>query len=128
MIAGAVLVADDTYSRPSAFASDVGVSSVYLPILGVFVLAYTVVSPFLSMLGLAVGAAVQGWCLDYKQNCVDQQLEGSTWMMAVREVCCARPLPSPATLAHAPLSAQHGRRTSLALSFHWKCLVMRRLN
>ena len=37
------------------------------------------------MLEVTLAAGVQNWCLDYKQNVVDQRLEGNTWMMAVSE-------------------------------------------
>ena len=51
----------------------------------VFVVSYVLAATLLALIDLAVAAGVQGWCLDYKQNCVDQSLKDSTWMMAVSE-------------------------------------------
>ena len=81
-IASCFLVGHTDYAKPSPFAADSGVSSIYLPLVATFLLAYHLGSTLLSTVHLAVAAAVQGWCLDYKQNCADQKLSGATWMMA----------------------------------------------
>ena len=53
----------------------------------VFVVSYVLAATLLALVDLAVAAAVQGWCLDYKQNCVDHGFKsGQTWMMAVELV------------------------------------------
>ena len=39
-----------------------------------FAVSYVLAATFLSVIDLAVAAGVQAWCLDYKQNCIDQHL------------------------------------------------------
>ena len=84
-VAGAFLVLHPDFARPTPFTADGGVSSIFVPLLSVFFLTYVVVGTLFATLELMVSAGVQGWCLDYKQNCVDQDLQGGTWMMAVCE-------------------------------------------
>ena len=63
------------------------VSSLGLPVAIVFVVSYVLAATLLALIDLAVAAGVQGWCLDYKQNCVDHAFKSAeTWMMAVELV------------------------------------------
>ena len=76
-VAAAVIAEDADYKDT--------VSSLGLPVAAVFVLSYVLASSLLSVVDLAVAAGVQSWCLDYKQNCVDQDFPGGDgWMMAAR--------------------------------------------
>jgi hypothetical protein len=69
----------------ASFKDDV--SSLCLPVAIVFTVSYVLAATLLSLIDLAVAAGVQGWCLDYKQNCVDQRFKSAeTWMMAVELV------------------------------------------
>ena len=90
-VAAAFLVAHPAYDKTgSPFSSDTGVSSIYTPLAAVFLLTYLLVSTLLAVLELTMSSGVQNWCLDYKQNCVDQYLSDetdiNTWMMAISEV------------------------------------------
>jgi len=84
-VAAAFLVGHPSFASPAHFDADGGVSNVYVVLVAVYALTYLVVSTLFATVELAVSAGVQNWCLDYKQNCVDQDLKGSTWMMAVSE-------------------------------------------
>ena len=69
----------------ASFKDDV--SSLCLPVAIVFIVSYVLAATLLSLIDLAVAAGVQGWCLDYKQNCVDQRFKSAeTWMMAMELV------------------------------------------
>ena len=60
-----------------------GVSALGLPVAIAFAVSYVLAATFLSVIDLAVAAGVQAWCLDYKQNCVDQHLASTQTLMAV---------------------------------------------
>lgn len=52
----------------------------------VFTVAYTLSATFLGMLEMTMHVATQSWCLDFKQNCVDQSFKKKqTSMMACRQ-------------------------------------------
>jgi len=84
-VAAAVMAADPDYKD--------AVSSIGLPVAAIFVLSYVLASSLLGVVDLAVAAGVQSWCLDYKQNCVDQDFPGGdAWMMGVRLAADEAPL------------------------------------
>ena len=60
-----------------------GVSALGLPVTIAFAVSYVLAATFLSVIDLAVAAGVQAWCLDYKQNCIDQHLASAQTLMAV---------------------------------------------
>ena len=88
-VAAAFLTSHPDFDRASGhFSSDGGVSSLYVPLIAVYTLTWLLCSTLLATLELAVASGVHNWCLDYKQNCIDQGLEKeemATWMMAVSE-------------------------------------------
>lgn len=78
-IAALVLGVDPSYKDD--------VASLGLPVAIVFVVSYVLAATLLALIDLAVAAGVQGWCLDYKQNCVDHAFKSAeTWMMAIELV------------------------------------------
>ena len=113
-VASAFLVGDPNLTKPLPFTHDGGVSSVFVPILAIFFLTWLVTSTLLSTVELTVSAGVQNWCLDFKQNCDDMDLRGSTWMMAIGEVPQLQPLPtSCATNASSPSRSLQGAARAL---------------
>lgn len=52
----------------------------------IFFIAYLISGTFVNVLELALAVCVQSWCLDYKQNVLDQGLsDEDLWMMAAEE-------------------------------------------
>ena len=80
-VAGAIGALVLAYHPDFAAAEAGSLSSIYLPVVAIMIMGYVLGASFVGVLEIAVAAAVQGWCVDYKQNCVDQGLS-ETWMMA----------------------------------------------
>ena len=77
-VAAAFLAGHEDYARPSAFAAEAGIASIVMPLFVIFGFTFQIVSTVLSPVQLVLSAAVQSWCLDYKQNVVEQQLGESS--------------------------------------------------
>ena len=62
-VGAAFLVVHKDYARSSVVSGEAGVSSPYLPLVLLFYLSHLVASTIISVVEIAVAAAVQGWCL-----------------------------------------------------------------